>query len=60
MAMRELRVGEVLIRQHRGPDDTSLHSEKHIRAFTFCREVSHYNGNSTPFEMEDNMELVMI
>uniref|UniRef100_T1J2W7 Uncharacterized protein n=1 Tax=Strigamia maritima TaxID=126957 RepID=T1J2W7_STRMM len=30
MAMSELQRREVLIRQHRVPDDTSLHSEKHL------------------------------
>uniref|UniRef100_T1IGY8 Uncharacterized protein n=1 Tax=Strigamia maritima TaxID=126957 RepID=T1IGY8_STRMM len=30
MATYELRIREVLIRPHRAPDDTSLHSEKHL------------------------------
>uniref|UniRef100_T1J6R5 Uncharacterized protein n=1 Tax=Strigamia maritima TaxID=126957 RepID=T1J6R5_STRMM len=48
-----LRVREVLIRQHLVPDDTSLHSGKHIR-------VSLIERHSTDDNVELNTELIMV
>uniref|UniRef100_T1IZV0 Uncharacterized protein n=1 Tax=Strigamia maritima TaxID=126957 RepID=T1IZV0_STRMM len=42
MAMRELRIREVLIRQHRAPDDTSHHSEKHLLIAPFGLTGCHW------------------
>uniref|UniRef100_T1IU33 Uncharacterized protein n=1 Tax=Strigamia maritima TaxID=126957 RepID=T1IU33_STRMM len=40
MATCELRIREVLIRQHPAPDDTSLHFEKHLLStFSFPHSV---------------------
>uniref|UniRef100_T1JCU3 Uncharacterized protein n=1 Tax=Strigamia maritima TaxID=126957 RepID=T1JCU3_STRMM len=56
-----LRVREVLIRQHRVPDDTSLHSGKHIRVSVARRRVTtEIERHSTDDNVELNTELIMM